>query len=188
MQLELPNDRTHVGWLIDNMKECPDKDVLAALAAISLYDGSSGMRSDFEKAVTFLLPTDPVNKNHISKRGAATISAVGAPIAHNNGGKRTKVNKVTKGVTFKVSKGSTGVEFRYYKLPKFKLLSKAQQDELKAHRNSNGSYKGAWSGKSSGNQDPGNNGGSKWKYLNKAQVADLLREHDAEKEKAVAEK
>ena len=44
------------------MKECPDKDVLADLAAIRLDDGAEGMRSDFERAVAFLLPTDPVQK------------------------------------------------------------------------------------------------------------------------------
>ena len=62
IQLELPNDRTRVGWLIDNMKECPDKDVSAALDAIRMDDGAAGMRSDFERAVAFLLPTDPAKK------------------------------------------------------------------------------------------------------------------------------
>ena len=52
----------------------------------------------------------------------------------------------------KVSKGRTVVEFCYYKLPEFKLLSEEQQNELKAHRKSNGNYKVAWSGKSVGNQ------------------------------------
>ena len=79
------------------------------------------------------------------------------------------------GVALKVSKGSTGVEFCYYKLPNFKLLSEAKQDELKAHRNSNGNYKCAWSGKYGGNQEPENHGGSKGRHLNKAQVAALLR-------------
>ena len=55
MQLELPNNRTRVGWLIHNMKECPDKDVSAALATIGLDDGAAGMRIDFEIAVAFLL-------------------------------------------------------------------------------------------------------------------------------------
>ena len=82
MQLELPNDCTHVGWLIDNMKKCTEKDVSAALAEIRLDDGESGMRSDFERAVAFLLPTDPINKNQRSKHGAATILSVGAPGRH----------------------------------------------------------------------------------------------------------
>ena len=101
------------------------------------------MRNYFERAVDFLLPTDPIKKSQRRKRGDANISSVGSPGRHKNGGKRTKVAKGTKGVTFKVSKGSTGVEFRYYKLSEFKLLSEAQQDELKAYRNANGNYKGA---------------------------------------------
>ena len=119
------------------------------------------MRSYFERAVVFLLPTDLANKNYRSKRRAATILAVGAPGRHNNGGRWTKGIKGTKRVTFKVIKLSTGVELLYYKLPEFKLLSEAEQDKLKAHRNTNGNYKGAWSGKSGGNQEPGNYGGSK---------------------------
>ena len=75
----------------------------------------------------FLLPTDLANKNYRSKRRAATILAVGAPGRHNNGGRCTKGTKVTKGVTFKVSKVSTGVKFLYYKLPEFKLLSEEQK-------------------------------------------------------------
>ena len=57
--------------------------------------------------------------------------SVGALGHHNNCGRRTKVAKETKGVTFKVSKGSTGVELCYYKLPEFNLLTEAQQDKLK---------------------------------------------------------
>ena len=92
------------------------------------------------------------------------------------------------GVTFTVSTGSTGVEFRYCKLPNFKLLSEALQYELKAHINPNINYKGAWSWKSGGNREPGNYGGSKWRYLNKTQVAALLRQHDAEKAASEKEK
>ena len=93
MQLKLPNDCTRVGWLIHNMKECPDKDVSAALAEIRLDDGAAGMRSDFERAVAFLLPTNPIKKRKRSNRGTATISSVGVPGCHFNGGKRNKVTK-----------------------------------------------------------------------------------------------
>ena len=109
MQLELTNDCTRVERLLDKIREFPDKDVSAALSAIRLDDGAAGMRSNFERAVAFLLQTDPVKKNQRSKHGVATISAVGAPGRHNNGVRRTKVTKGTKGVTFKVSKGSTRV-------------------------------------------------------------------------------
>ena len=56
MELELPNDRTQVGWMLEATKDCPDKDVAAALAAIRIDDGVNGMRQDFERTVAFLLP------------------------------------------------------------------------------------------------------------------------------------
>ena len=96
------------------------------------------MRSYFERSVAFLLPADLAKKNQRSKHRGATILAVGSPGRHNNGGRWTKGTKVTKGVTFNVSKLITGVEFLYYKLPEFKILSEEQQNELKAHRNANG--------------------------------------------------
>ena len=68
------------------MKECPERYVSEDLAAISLDDGASGTRSDFEGAVAFLLPTDPTKKNQRNKRRAANILSVGAPGRHNNGG------------------------------------------------------------------------------------------------------
>ena len=57
--LEVPNEHTRVRYLLDNLKECPDKDVTAAIAAIRLDNNAGGMRNDFERAVAFLLPTDP---------------------------------------------------------------------------------------------------------------------------------
>ena len=51
--LEVPNERTCVGYLLDNSKECPDKDVTAAIAAIRLDNSAGGMRNDFERAVAF---------------------------------------------------------------------------------------------------------------------------------------
>ena len=45
------------------MKEFLYEDVSAALAEIRLYDGAEGIRSDFERAVAFSLPTDPIKKS-----------------------------------------------------------------------------------------------------------------------------
>ena len=47
---------------LEAIKDYPDKDVAAALAAIRLDDGIAGMGRDFERVVVFLLPTDPVKK------------------------------------------------------------------------------------------------------------------------------
>ena len=74
--LEVPNERTHVRYLLDNSKECPDKDVTADIAAIWLDNSAGNMRNEFERAVDFLLPIEPVKKGR--KRDAATVSVVGA--------------------------------------------------------------------------------------------------------------
>ena len=65
VQIELPNERTRVGYLLANI-DCHDKDLTTALSHICLDDSLTGMRSDFERSVAFLLPTDPVKK----KKGA----------------------------------------------------------------------------------------------------------------------
>ena len=93
-----------------------------------------------------------------------------------------------KKTSFKVSTGSTGVEFRYYTLPEFKKLTIPQKKELSAHRAANGNYVGSWTGKAGGTKTPvANDGGKKNRgknaYITKAQIASLLTEHDAQKEK-----
>ena len=45
--LDVPNERTRVGYLLDNSKECPDKDVTVAIAAIRLDNSAGGMRICF---------------------------------------------------------------------------------------------------------------------------------------------
>ena len=111
IQVEVPNERTRVKYLIDNI-QCSDSDVKAALAAIKLDDNPTGMRNDFEAAAAFLLPVDPV-KNNPKKRPNAEISAAGA----------------------KTSKGpKTGVELRYYKPKEFAKLSPEMISELKELR------------------------------------------------------
>ena len=56
----VPDGREHLTFLTDRMAECNDADVKAALTNICFNDSPTGMRSVFEKAVTHLLPTDPV--------------------------------------------------------------------------------------------------------------------------------
>ena len=107
--VELPNERTRVGYLLVNI-DTQDKDVTTALSHIRLDDGANGMREDFERSVAFLLPTDPVRKKRGAKRSAAQISAVGAANPSNKG-----KGKGGKKVGFKPNFGKTGVELRYYK-------------------------------------------------------------------------
>ena len=107
--VELPNERTRVGYLLENI-DCNDKDVTAALSHIRLSNGPNGMRDDFERAVAFLLPTDPVKKRGgRAKRNSAQISSTqgsdgGAGANKNKGPKEKKV-------TLKPNVGKTGVEF-----------------------------------------------------------------------------
>ena len=56
---ELPGNRTRVTYLIDSMK-CKDPGVLAALSSVRQDD--PGMRTNFELAAAFLIPTCPVAK------------------------------------------------------------------------------------------------------------------------------
>ena len=56
---QLPHDRTRVKYLIDSIK-CTDPGVVAAFSHIRLDDGVNGMHNNFDAAVTFLLPMDPI--------------------------------------------------------------------------------------------------------------------------------
>ena len=111
IQVELPNERTRVKYIIDNI-ETSDSDVKAALAVVNLDDGPTGMRTDFERTVAYLLPTDPVKRKQ-KKRPNAEISAAGG----------------------KTSKGpKTGVELRYYTPKEFAKLTPEMVAELKELR------------------------------------------------------
>jgi hypothetical protein len=113
LDYQLPNDRTRVTYLMDAIK-CTDPGVIAAMSHIRLDDGANGMRNNFEMAVTFLLPTDPIIKKKASgdKRPAADISSV----------------EIKKGT------GNTGVELRYYDHADYMRLSPDQKHELKEWR------------------------------------------------------
>ena len=115
----MPDERTRVGYLIENI-ECGDADVKAALAAIKLDDNVNGLRNDFERAVALLVPVDPVEKKRKGKRPVADISATTA---------------------LKAGRGTSGVELRYHSPKEYAKLTKEQRDELRDHRKKNGSGK-----------------------------------------------
>ena len=187
VSVELPNERTRVGYLIENI-DCQDKDVTTAVSHIRLDDTvdaqglPSGTRNDFERAVAFLLPMDPVGKKKRGgKRGSAQISATegGNEVADvdacaTDDGKQRKKKKVS----FKPTFGKTGVEFRYYKPTEFSKLTDEQKAELKEHRRANGNYKGAWKGQQASVDKPKKNGA-----VSRKVVAAMMREHDLKKQK-----
>ena len=71
---ELPNDRTHVSYLLDSLKMDNPK-MLAGTAAIE--QDELGKRVHFEKMVTFLLPFDPVVAKDAKAKGIAGRECVG---------------------------------------------------------------------------------------------------------------
>ena len=125
VQCQLPDQRTRVGYLIENIK-CNAAEVQAAVAAIRGDDIAgpplAGKRNNFEEAVAYLLPTDPVEKkSRKSKRGAAEISST------------------TAGSTpLKSGVGKTGVALRYHSPKDYAKLTTEQRDELREHRRKNG--------------------------------------------------
>ena len=172
VQIELPNERSRVGYLLDNI-DCSDKDVTTALSHIRLDDTPTGMRMDFERSVAFLLPTDPVKKKRGGKRNAGQISSTAAAASGGGGGKNNNPKNAGKKARFKPTFGETGVEFRFYKPAEFSKLTNEQKDELRAHRKANGNYKGTWSGK----ERTANTSNT----FGRAQVAAMLKAHDEEK-------
>ena len=59
---------------LDNI-QAKDANVRAALSSIRMDGTPTGTRNNFEVAVAFFLPTDPVAKKQKNKRPAAEISA-----------------------------------------------------------------------------------------------------------------
>ena len=128
---QLPDERSRVQFLLDNI-QAEDSNVKAALSSIRLDDTPNGMRNNFEAAVAFLLPTDPVEKKKSkSKRPIAEVSAADG---EENPAKKTIG-------THKPGRGKSGVEFRYHTPEEYQALNKEQRAELHAHRKQNPSEK-----------------------------------------------
>lgn len=125
---QLPNERTRVTYLLDNI-QCADATLQAAIAAVRQDKGPDGMMSDFEAAVAYLLPSDPVAKKRVAgaKRGQGLISDA-------SGEEKTEVNADVSSTTAKPARGATGVEFRFYKKKEYDKLTQAQKDELREYR------------------------------------------------------
>ena len=75
VQYQLPNEHSHVGFLVDVI-QCADAGLQAAMASVKTDNGPNGLRNNFERAVSHLLPYDPVAKKRATgiKRGSALIS------------------------------------------------------------------------------------------------------------------
>ena len=123
VEYQLPNEHSRVGYLLDALK-CSDAGLQAAMASVNT--NNDGMRNDFEKAASYLLPYDPVAKKRQagSKRGAGYISAVEGEVSAVSGGSKASI-------------GKTGVHLRYYTTNEYKKLTNEQKDELREWRANN---------------------------------------------------
>jgi hypothetical protein len=136
---QLPNERTRVTHLLNNM-QCSDASLQAAMALVKADE--HGRMTDFESAVSYLIPYDPVAKKH-----AATRSKSG--------------NKLIADVSLtdgKESIGKTGVHLRYHTPEEYSQLSKDQKEELYEWRSKTGNdgtkkRKGKGQGKGSPSND-----------------------------------
>ena len=105
VDFQLLTEHTRVQYLLDNITN-NDADLRAALASIRI--NTNGMRDNFERSVSFLLPVDPFSKSKLGKN--KTLPSVAAL-------KNSKDSK-------------TGVEFRWYAPGEYVKLSAEQKQEL----------------------------------------------------------
>ena len=122
VQYQLPNEHSCVGFLIDAI-QCADAGLQAAMASVKTDNGPNGLRNNFEKAVSHLLPYDPVAKKRATgiKQGLALISLTEA---HDGSNVTIAANDS------KPSIGKTGVHLRYHKHHKYMKLTHEQRHEL----------------------------------------------------------
>ena len=129
VQYQLPNEHSRVGFLIDAI-QCADAGLQAAMASVKTDNGPNGLQNNFEKAVSHLLPYDPVAKKQATgiKRGSALISLMEA---HEGPNITIAANDS------KPSIGKTGVHLRYHKHHEYKKLTHEQCHELSEWRQNN---------------------------------------------------
>ena len=59
IQYQLPNEHSCIGLLIDTI-QCADAGLQAAMASVETDNGLNGLQNNSERAVSHLLPYDPV--------------------------------------------------------------------------------------------------------------------------------
>ena len=122
VQYQLPNEHSRVGFLIDAI-QCADAGLQAAMASVKTESGPNGLRNNFAKSISHLLPYDPVAKKRATgiKQGSALISLTEA---HDGPNITIAANDS------KPSIGKTGVHLRYHKHHEYKKLTHEQRHEL----------------------------------------------------------
>ena len=131
VKFQLPNSHTRVGYLLDAI-ENNNAQLQAAMANVrdDTSDGTPanpGKRNDFESAVSYILPLDPVARKRATtnKRGAAEILVVGG-----NDSEEDDLEEGGGNFGDKPGIGKTGVHLRWHTAAEFRQLSKKQKREL----------------------------------------------------------
>ena len=122
VQYQLPNECSHVGFLTDAI-QCANAGLQAAMASVKMDNGPNGLWNNFERAMSHLLPYDPVAKKRATgiKCGSALIS-----LAEVDNGPNTTIAANDS----KPSIGKSGVHLCYHKHHKYKKLTQEQCREL----------------------------------------------------------
>ena len=115
VRYQLPNYHTMFGYLLDAL-ESQNPPLLAAMANIEEDNGISVKRNDFELAVAYILPKDPVLKrksNENNKRLQAHISDTNATYFDSKNGI-----------------GTSGVHLRWHANPEYKKFIQDHKKEI----------------------------------------------------------
>ena len=116
VDFQLPTAHTRVGYLIDNVTN-NDADLRAAIA--NIRQNVNDTRSDFEKAVSVILPVDPFLKNRRQQKED-----------HRNANPSASISDATATTTDYAKVGKTGVKFSFHTDAQYSKLNAAQRSEL----------------------------------------------------------
>lgn len=156
---QLPNEHTRVTYLMNAIK-CADAELQAALAAIKIDTvGPAAKRNNFEPAVAFLLPADPVARRRKENGNVGSAEANISSVGGGPGGTKPSI-------------GKTGVQFRYYKKKEYAKLSDEQKVELKE-----------WREKQQNGKDGGAKNGESERKRIRREISSIMKEESEKKEK-----
>ena len=129
VQYQLPNEHSHIGFLID-ATQCADAGLQAAMASVKTDNDPTGLWNNFERAISHLLPYNPVAKKRARgiTQGSTLISLAEVD------------NRPTTTIAANDSKpsiGKTGVHLLYHKHHEYKNLMHEQCHELSEWQQNN---------------------------------------------------
>ena len=126
VQYQLPNKRSHIGFLVHSIHSA-DAGLQAAMACVKMDNGLNGLQNNIERAVSHLLPYDPV-----ATKSATGIKRVSAMISLGE----AEIGPITTiaATNLKPSIGKTGVHLRYHIHHEYRKLTQEKRCELSKWR------------------------------------------------------